>query len=386
VRLRLAALLLLAALACGCGAARGPGSEEVFDPAVFEDFPLYDVGEAFEDTPLENVSRRPGFIEFRYGSDSRLLLQIWPGCVRNPLLREGVLLESHTVERELRLRGATAYVFEGGGRVEIPTRGATVVIRAHGLREAKLAVQALEGVNNPLERDDPLPAAKPTTASAPCSANDPEATLVAEGLTDALSANGGVPPSIVQCGRSLAVARENGVADAHDCLTGEAGGEGSSWCVLSSASEVVSGTLALTCEAAARQGAFAEPFEDQGAVAWGLRARAVCEPHLAQVPEVIAGLDQERVTTDLSYVWEVMGGWEADVVADLRTVPAPTAEVEELLALYDERIQAIDAAVAEYHAGGQEDALATLRRIEDATPELVRRLEAVGAGACAPPW
>lgn len=385
MRTRLA-LLLLALLACGCGAAPGPGSGELDDPSTYEDFPLYDVGDAFEDEPLESVWRRPGFVEFAYGSDARLLVQIWPGCVRNPMLREGVLLEGHRLERELRLREATAYVFEDGNRLEIPTRGATIVLRARGLREAKLAARALEGVNNPLERSDPLPAAKPSQSSAGCSTNDPEAALVADGLENALAANGDPRPSIVQCSRSLAVAREDEIADAHDCLTGESGGEASSWCVLSSTSELVSGTLALTCEAAAQQGALSRRLEDEGTLAWGVRARAVCEPHLAQVPDVLAGLDPDRTATDLSYVWEVMGDWESDVVADLRAVPAPSAEAEEILALYDARVQAIDAAVAEYHAGGEDDALATFRRLEDQAQELVARFEAVGAGACAPPW
>jgi hypothetical protein len=386
VPLRLAALLLLAALACGCGAAPGPGSEEVSDPAAFEDFPLYDIGDAFEDTPLESVSRRPGYVEFRYGSDSRLLLQIWPGCVRNPMLREGVLLEGARIEQELRLRGATVYVFEGGGRVEIPTRGATIVVRTHGLREAKLAVQALEGVNNPLERNDPLPAAKPTQVSTPCSANDPEASEIAGALEAALAEGAQSPPTIIGCSRSLAVSRTGEFEDAHDCAGFFDPDEALQWCALSRADDPLAATVAGSCETAVSSGASSQPFSEEATLRWGVRARAVCEPHLALVAEAIAAMDQERVATDLSYVWEVMGGWEADVVADLRTVPAPSAEAEELLALYEERIQAIDAAVAEYHAGGQDDALATLRRIEDATPELVRRFEAVGAPACAPPW
>jgi hypothetical protein len=145
MRRHLPVLALLVALACGCGSAQAPAAEEDFDPAAFEDFPLYDVGQSFEDAPLASVSRRPGYVEFRYGSDSRLLLQIWPGCVRNPLLRQGALLEGHRVEGQLLLREATVYVLEGGSRVEVPTEGATVVVRAEGPEDAKQAVEALEG-------------------------------------------------------------------------------------------------------------------------------------------------------------------------------------------------------------------------------------------------
>jgi hypothetical protein len=162
--------------------------------------------------------------------------------------------------------------------------------------------------------------------------------------------------------------------------------EGLQWCALSRTDDLLAATVAGSCEAAVASGASSRPFREVATLRWGVRARPAWEPHLAQVPEVLAGLDQARVTTDFSYVWEVMSAWEADVFADLRTVPDASAEAEEIRALYDERIRAIEAAVAEYHAGGEEDALATLQRIEDATPELVARFEAVGAGACAPPW
>jgi hypothetical protein len=246
----------------------------------------------------------------------------------------------------------------------------------------------LEGVNNPLQQDDRLPAAavRPTPPFKTCRMNDPEAVPVAEALKEALAADGQPAPEIVQCGRSLAVARADGVDDAHDCFSGASGGEASSWCVLTEGENLAAGTLALSCEAAVRQGSVARPLRDKGSVGWGVQARAVCEPRLAEVPEVIASLDQDRLIADLSYVWAVMGEHEASLVAELRALPAPPPEAAEILALYESRIATIEATVAHYHAGAEEEALATFRRLEEEAPELLARFEALGAGACAPPW
>jgi hypothetical protein len=383
VHTRIGALLLLAVLAGGCGAAPGGGSGELEDPSEFRDFPLYALGEDFDGAPLESVRRRPGFVEFAYGSEP-LLVQVWPSCVRNPLLRAGALVEGSRFERELAVRGTTAYVYDGGTRIEVATEGATVVVRARDLRQARHAVRALEGVNTALERGDALPSARESEEL--CSRDDDVAGAVAQALDETLAADGDEGVRVVECGRSLAVARTDDVDDAHDCVGVMPDNTGRPWCVISHGDVVLSESMALSCEAAAQQGAVAQAFHDGATLRWGLRAQAACEPHLAQVPEVLAGLDQERMVTDLSYVWDVMGSFEADVVADLRALPDASTETDELLALYDARLAKIDAAVAEYQAGGQADALAALRRVEDETPDLVARFEAVGAPACAPAW
>jgi hypothetical protein len=64
----------------------------------------------------------------------------------------------------------------------------------------------------------------------------------------------------------------------------------------------------------------------------------------------------------------------------------PSAEAEEVLALYEARIEAIRVAVDRYHGGQRRKALADLQRIQDETPELVARFATLGAPACAPPW
>jgi hypothetical protein len=383
MRARLAGSLLLCLLAAGCGAAPGHSPGELQGFESFETFPLYALGESFQDAQLQAAHQRPGYVEFLYEPEPRVSVQVWPGCVRTPLLRPGVLIEGEAFERTLSIREAPAYAFDGGRRLELPLEGATVVVRADTQRTARQAAGELAGVNHSLAREDPLPGVDPEQTTAGCLAFDPEAPLIEAELTEALGLQG---PVMVGCGRSVAVARTDGIDDAHDCFTGTAGGEPSFWCVLSRGDELAAGAMALSCEEAQRLEAVARPLKDLGTLGWGVRAGNVCEPHLARVAEVIAGIDQERSISDLSYVWEVMGAFEAELVADLRSVSVPSAEAEEVLALYDARIQAIRAAVNRYHAGQRRKALADLRDVESRASELVARLTALGASHCAPPW
>jgi hypothetical protein len=283
-----------------------------------------------------------------------------------------VLVEGEAYEGTFHARGATAYEFENGARVEVPLDGATVVVRTQDRRNARRAVKALQGVNNSVERDDALPSVLPERVEPGCTVLDPEASLIAAQLKDALGLQG---PVMLRCGRSLSIPRTNGI-----------GGEASFWCVLSRGQVLAAGAMAFSCEEAQRVEAVARPLEGLGTLGWGVLAGKLCEPRFAQVPEVIAGMDQERVVNDLSYVWEVMSAFEAELVADLRSVGVPSAEAEEVLALYEARIEAIRAAVDRYHTGGRRKALADLHEIESRTPELVARLTALGAPTCAPPW
>jgi hypothetical protein len=376
----LLATLVVAAFGCGSAPEQEPGG---LDPQSFDAFPLYAPGGDFADS-LEVVRQRPGYIEFRYSSEPPLRVEVWPGCVRTPVLRPGVLIEGEAYGGTFLVRGATAYEFENGVRVEVPLDGATVVVRAQDRRDARRAVKALQGVNNSVERDDALPGVLPEEIEPGCSVFDPEAPLIAAQLREALGLQG--QPAMLRCGRSLSIARMNGIDDAHDCFSGTPGGEASFWCVLSRGDVLAAGAMAFSCEEAQRVEAVARPLEGLGTLGWGVRAGKLCEPRFARVPEVIAGMDQERVMTDLSYVWEVMSSYEAELVADLRSVGVPSADAEEVLALYEARIEAIRAAVDHYHTGGRRKALADLQDIESRTPELVARLTALGARACAPPW
>jgi hypothetical protein len=383
MRTCLAALLLLCLLTAGCGAAPGNSPGEFQGLESFETFPLYALGESFQDSKLEVARQRPGYIEFVYEPEPRVSVQVWPGCVRTPLLRPGVLIEGEAFERTLSIREAQAYAFDGGRRLELPLEGATVVVRADTRRPAREAAGALAGVNHDLTAADPLPGVAPEQITAGCGVFDPEAQLIEARLDEAVGLNG---PHLLRCGRSLAVARTDGVDDAHDCFAGTAGGEPTFWCVLSRGEELLASTLAQTCEAAVQSGSVARPLTDRATLGWGARAGSLCDPHLARVPEVIAGVDQERAVTDLSHVWEVMGSYEADILVTLRSVRVPSAEVDEVLSLYEARIEAIRAAVDRYHAGQKRKALADLSRIEGETAVLVSRFESLGAPQCAPPW
>jgi hypothetical protein len=384
MRARFAGLLLLGLLiAAGCGADPNSEAGGLKSFETFDAFPLYAPGDSFGDAELEQVRRQPGYVEFRYAAERPLRVEVWPGCVRTPFLRQGVLVEGEPYERTIVVRRATAYAFDAGRRLEVPLEGATVVVRAQTRRAAREAVGALEGVNNPLTREDPLPGVDPEQTEAGCTVLDPEAPLIEARLEEALGLQG---PHLLRCGRSLSVARTDGIDDAHDCVAGTAGAEPSFWCVLSRGKELVAGAMAQSCEAAVLAGAVARPLSETETLGWGARAGGLCEPHLARVPEVIASMAGERAVYDLSYVWEVMGAYEADVVAELRSVSVPSLEVEAVLALYEARIEAIRAAVDRYHAGQKRKALADLRRIEGETAELVARFQTLGAPQCAPPW
>jgi hypothetical protein len=224
--------------------------------------------------------------------------------VRTPLLRQGVLVEGESYERTIVVRRAAAYAFDAGRRLDVPLEGATVVVRAHTRRAAREAAGALEGVNNSLTREDPLPGVDPERTTAGCSVFDDEAPLIEASLEEALGLEG---PHLLECGRSLSVARTEGIDDAHDCVTGTAGGEPSFWCVLSRGKELVAGAMAQSCEAAVLAGAVDRPLSETATLGWGSLAGSLCEPHLARVPEVIASMAGQRAVHDLSYVWEVMG-------------------------------------------------------------------------------
>jgi hypothetical protein len=376
--LLLVSLIVLSA--CGSVQDRDPGGLE--NPESFDAFPLYAPGDPFEET-LESVRRRPGYVEFRYASDPPLRVEVWPGCVRSPVLRPGTLVEGEAFERTIPVRGAKGYAFDAGRRLEVPLADATVVVRAGTPRDALRAARALEGVNNSVQRDDLLPGVVPEQVEAGCIVFDPEAALIEAELEDALGLQG---PFMLRCGRSLSLARTDGIDDVHDCVSGTAGGEPSFWCVLSRGEQLAAGVTGMSCEGALRAKVVARPLRELGTLGWGVRAGNICEPHLARVVDVIGSLDQERMITDLAYVWEVMGSFEAELVADLRSVRVPSSEAEEVLALYEARIEAIGAAVDRYHAGQEEKALADLQRIQDDTPKLTARLTTLGAAPCAPPW
>lgn len=85
-------------------------------------------------------------------------IQIWPACIRNPSLYDkdyGPPSISTTI------RGVPAAYFEGGARLELQTGKSTVVIFGATQAAVDQIAQALQGVNGPTQRTDPLPPPAP---------------------------------------------------------------------------------------------------------------------------------------------------------------------------------------------------------------------------------
>jgi hypothetical protein len=130
--------------------------------AGFDAFPLYDAGTRVDGLPLAAVLRRDDtaeFVSFVYGDCTAhddagcappAEIQVWPACRRNLALYES---DGGAPERAV-VRGVTAGSFDEGTRLELETRGATIVVfgdsRGRALRIAK-ALRALDGTVRPGE-------------------------------------------------------------------------------------------------------------------------------------------------------------------------------------------------------------------------------------------
>jgi hypothetical protein len=105
---------------------------------AFRRFRLYWVGRRYQEFVLSSISQgwtrgprgRGPVVHLGYGV---FQLQLWPACVRVPA---DVDLPS---DGSLRIRGAEAVLFEGGGRLEIVTGKATIVVFAPPGRIVRIA-------------------------------------------------------------------------------------------------------------------------------------------------------------------------------------------------------------------------------------------------------
>jgi hypothetical protein len=125
----------------------------------FDEYPLYDAGERFDGLPLVAVLRRDDtarFVSFVYGDCTAgddagcappAEVQVWPACRRNLAFYDSSDGDGAVPQLAV-VRGVTAGLFDDGTRLELETRGATVVVfgdsRARVLRLAN-ALQALDG-------------------------------------------------------------------------------------------------------------------------------------------------------------------------------------------------------------------------------------------------
>jgi hypothetical protein len=430
-RLDLLALVLALAVA-GCQGNEPSGTPAVGNYSleqakVFEDFPLYAPGEAHGDLPLTAVERRfddspdappvrANYVDFIYGTCEAsegeggcappLSVQIWAACERNPMAYGPEIAR----EGPLNVRGVPAYFFEGGRRLELSTGTSTVVIFAASRDRALAAANALQGVNNQVTADAPLPPPAYTTEDyggtsvLPCPYEDPKqlvdqdpmkAAAVAQALKTKLSAGAqrGDNKRIrsIDCFRSGVFEPVGTVEDFHSCEITWRDGSLVSWCVLSSKHRLYAGSLPTSCEDAAG-GDLGHPSEQVPAeavlgeadLAWGAHAQAACLPWRSKQTEALAELDEDLLHEDLSYIWYVLRPTEAGLLGDLRVIPGRTGAARRAVALYELRLAAIDEGRSEWQQGEKKRALEHWDRAQATSEPLARVFTHVRADACGP--
>ena len=425
----LVALLFVLALAgCEGGSLEGSapsGNYSLGQAKLFEDFPLYAVGEQFGDLPLVAVERRfddstaaasvrANFVDFIYGTCDAseggcappLSIQVWAACERNPMSY------GPEIEREgpLEIRGVPAYFFEDGHRLELSTGTSTVVIFASSRESSLSAVNALEGVNNEVAAGAQLPPPAYTTeegggtAVRPCPYEDPKqlveqdpqkAAAVADALEQRLTTGAergdNKRARSVECFRSGVFEPVAAIDDFHTCEISWGDGSFVSWCVLSSEKQLYESSLPTSCEDTAG-GELGQPAEQVPAeavlgdadLAWGAHAQTACLPWRSKQTEAIAELDEDLLHEDLSYFWYVFRPTEAGVVQDLRVIPGRTRAARRAVALYELRLAFIDEGLSEWQQGKKKRALEHWDRAQALTTPLARVFARVHADACAP--
>lgn len=186
---RLIILIVLIGVAGGVGgyviAAHGGGGDTI-DPKgnfsvsaarAFDEFPIYSVGDRFQDLPLTGVLRRfdpsssagpvrENFVSFLYGECAPqggsgcalpLEIQVWPACERNASVYAGGPASDAAEPIAVRGLAATYFGALGRPRLEFTTGTSTVVIFGRTREQVVAAANALRGVNHELDGRAPLP-------------------------------------------------------------------------------------------------------------------------------------------------------------------------------------------------------------------------------------
>jgi hypothetical protein len=170
-------VLVAAGIAAVIGVARATGEAKPNPPRstfsvaqahAMREFPVYSAGDSVDGYPLVAVLRNVGgvsnYVSFIYGdciaSGERgcappAEVQVWPACVRNVSLYGGPMSPPFD---QTDVRGAPAFVFEEGHRVEIQTGESTVVVFGATPELVDHVSSRLRGVNLPVQAADRLPA------------------------------------------------------------------------------------------------------------------------------------------------------------------------------------------------------------------------------------
>jgi hypothetical protein len=175
MRKKLVILALVAVVAAGAIAVLRAARASGHDPSApkstfsveqargFRGFPLYDAGSSVDGIPLVAVLHNASSISFIYGdcvaSDDLgcappAEVQVWPACVRNISLYDPQAGPPFTRSD---VRGAPAFAFEDGHRLEIQTGRSTVVVFGVTVDLVTHVAAALRGVNVPVQAGDRLP-------------------------------------------------------------------------------------------------------------------------------------------------------------------------------------------------------------------------------------
>jgi hypothetical protein len=239
----------------------------------------------------------------------------------------------------------------------------------------------------------------------PCAYEDPtlqaeqdpaKSAAVAAALERRLTAGAehGDNPNVrsVECFRSGEIEPMLAVEDAQTCAITWADGSNTSWCVFSSGGHDYASSLPLSCEEAAGGNLLeaAKPPPAEIAVgdeelAWGAHANAACGPWREKQRQAIAGLDEDVLVRDLSYIWFALRPFEAGIVRDLRVIPGRTGMARRAVSLYERRLAAIDAGLSAWQAGKKRRALARFDRAEELKRPLSQALANLHADVCSPP-
>ena len=136
---------------------------------AFDEFPLYDAGARVDGMPLVAVLRRDDtaeFVSFVYGDcapgdDAGCAppaeIQVWPACRRNLALHEGDDVVGAGVPERMVVRGVAAGSFDEGTRLELETRGATIVVFGDSPGRVVRIAKALRALDGSVRAGEPLP-------------------------------------------------------------------------------------------------------------------------------------------------------------------------------------------------------------------------------------
>jgi len=139
----------------------------------FDEFPLYDAGGRVDGLPLVAVHRRNDtaeFVSFVYGDCAAggdagcappAEIQVWPACRRSLALYGPGEVDGVAPEPVV-LRGVGGALFDEGTRLELETRGATVVVFGDSHARVLRIAKALRALDGSVRAGAPLPpAARP---------------------------------------------------------------------------------------------------------------------------------------------------------------------------------------------------------------------------------